>query len=336
MNTEAMPAFPADESQGEAETWLARLLSPECTTSERADFEDWLAEDPSHVEAYLAAERIHSMAALLGSDDLIRAATRSARNDARGPAVRRRRSGVAMAMAASLLAACGVVFWFARTPTPAPPLQNYTTAVGEQRTLTLVDGTTLLLDTDSSVNVRFEPTRRLLDLARGRMQLVVAADPQRPFVVQAGASTIRDIGTTFQVSRTGELVNVGLIEGSVTVKVDVAGADAMVNTLSPGQQLSVDAGRMQGTRPLDLSTASAWPRGELVFKGRRLDLLLEEANRYSRTPMRLADPALGSLTVSGVFHHDDQAALVAALERMLSIRAERVGDREIVLHGSRQ
>ncbi|MGH8078353.1 MAG: FecR family protein, partial [Lysobacter sp.] len=310
----SMPAFPAEEPQGEAETWLARLLSPDCSPGDRAAFEDWLASSPCHVEEYLDAERIHSMVALLGSDDLVRAATRSAKRDARGNAVRGRRLGSFAAMAASLLLVGGAVFWFAREPTSAPTLQQYATAIGEQRTVALADGTTLLLDTDSAVTARFDTTRRVVGLMRGRVQLVVAADRERPFVVEAGASTIRDIGTTFQVSRAGDVINVGLIAGSVSVTVDGGGSEAVVSTLSPGEQVSVDAGQLQGKRPLDIATANAWPRGDLIFKNRRLDSLLEEMNRYSKTPLRLADPALASLTVSGVFHNDDQAALIAALE----------------------
>jgi transmembrane sensor len=230
------------------------------------------------------------------------------------------------------------VFWFARAPTttPAPSLQQYTTAIGELRTLTLADGTTLLLDADSAVTTRFDAERRVLDLERGRVQLIVAEDRLRPFVVEAGESTIRDIGTTFQVSRSGDAVNVALIDGSVTVTVDADGGNAGVSTLSPGEQVAIEAGRLQGKRPLELATAMAWPRGDLVFHNRRLDSLLSEMNRYSELPLRLADPSLGSLTVSGVFHNDDQAALLAALERAYSIRAEHAGNREIVLHGARQ
>lgn len=324
-----------DKFQGEAEAWLARLGSPECDMRDRGAFEDWLALSPSHVEDYLDAERIHSIAASLGSDDLLRAATRSAKRDVRGD-TRRRRVGWGMAMAASLLLVCGAVLWFARAPTSTPMLAQYATAVGEQRAVTLADGTQLLLDTDSIVTTRFDDETRVLGVLHGRVQLVVAEDRQRPFVVEAGASTIRDIGTTFQVSRWDDVVNVGLIDGAVTVTVGAGGSAAATSTLSPGEQVSVDAAKLQARRPLDIAVALGWPRGDLIFKDRRLDSLLQEMNRYAKTPLRLADPALGAVTVSGVFHHDDQAALVAALERGWSLRVERRDDREIVLHGPKR
>ena len=55
-------------------------------------------------------------------------------------------------------------------------------------------------------------------------------------------------------------------------------------------------------------------------------------NRYSDTRVRLADPALGDIRVSGVFHMHDQAALVAALERGWALRAQQASDGDIVLH----
>jgi transmembrane sensor len=151
--------------------------------------------------------------------------------------------------------------------------------------------------------------------------------------VEAGPGIVRDIGTTFQVSRIGEEITVGLIEGAVVVAVAGGATTARSSTLAAGEQVAIDAdGELQDKRPLDLAVAQAWPRGELVFKDRRLDQLLAEMNRYSPTQLRLADPELGALTVSGVFHIDDQQALVTALEQGWSLRAERVGEHEIVLH----
>lgn len=314
---------------GQAEAWLARLHAPDCSAGERAEFEDWLAQAPANIEAYLEIERIQSMVAELSSDELLRAAARSAR---RMPPVRpasRRWLPIGSAIAATLAVAVGTVLWFGRAPEVA--VVEYATAVGEQRTLTLADGTQVLLDTNSSLATRFDADSRDVELRQGRAQFVVGKDPQRPFVVHAGSSTVRDIGTTFQVSRAGSDVNVGLIEGAVVVAAG-QGAAASSAMLAPGEQVTVSqAGVIADKQPLDVAVAKAWPLGDLVFKDRRLDLLVDEMNRYSRTQLRLADPSLGEVTVSGVFHIGDQDALVAVLERGWSLRAERTNG-EIVLH----
>ena len=318
----------ADPADGRAEAWVARLDSPECTAQDRAEFDRWLDAAPEHVAAYVAAERAHQAAAQLASDEMLQAAARIAWR-ATGRESARSRWWMPAAMAASLLVATAVGVNWLRTPAPASD-DRYLTAVGEQRSLRLADGTQVMLDTDSVIVARFSDERREVEVDRGRVQFQVAADAARPFSVKAGNGLIRDIGTTFQVIKTDSTVNVGLLEGEVTVSNGVAQADS---TLKPGQQLSYDhSGRMSPPEPLDLSAAQAWPAGDLVFKNRRLDALLIEMNRYSATKLRLADPALGKITVSGVFHIGDQAALLEALEQGWSLQSEQRADDEIVLH----
>jgi transmembrane sensor len=317
----------ADSIDGRAEAWVVRLDSPECTSNDRAEFDRWLDAAPEHVTAYVNAERAHQAAAQLASDEMLQAAARIAWR-ATGRESARSRWWMPAAMAASLLVATVVGVNWLRTPAPASD-DRYLTAVGEQRSLRLADGTQVLLDTDSVIVARFSDERREVEVDRGRVQFQVAADASRPFSVKAGAGVIRDIGTTFQVIKTDSAVNVGLIEGSVVVSNGVAQADS---TLRPGEQLSYDhSGRMSPPEPLDLNAAQAWPTGDLVFKNRRLDALLIEMNRYSATKLRLADPALGKITVSGVFHIGDQAALLEALEQGWSLQSEQRAD-EIVLH----
>ncbi|MBW3551337.1 MAG: FecR/PupR family sigma factor regulator, partial [Proteobacteria bacterium] len=88
---------------GQAEAWLARLHAPDCSARERAAFEDWLAQSPTHIEAWLDAERIDAMARTLASDDLLRAAARQARRKTAGGGPLRRWRPAAAALAATLV-----------------------------------------------------------------------------------------------------------------------------------------------------------------------------------------------------------------------------------------
>ncbi|HEY5851711.1 MAG TPA: FecR domain-containing protein [Lysobacter sp.] len=333
MNTRT---FEHDTGVSEAEAWLARLMSPECDPHERAAFEDWLAQSPANVTAYVEAERLHALAGALAADDLLRAAASAARRRPASP--HSRRPWLSAAAAAIVVAAVATAYLWPR-PAEQAVVQQFATARGEQRQITLIDGTVMRLDTGSRISTRFDGEQRLVELKSGRAQFVVAADKARParqFLVKAGAGTVRDIGTTFQVSHVDGQVNVGLLEGRVDVSVD-SGAGALSSELAPGEQVTIDAhGALGNKQPLDLVAAHAWPQGDLVFRQRRLDELLAEMNRYSPTQLQLADPALASLQVSGVFHAGDQEALVAALERGWSLQAQRQGAHRIVLTRSPQ
>lgn len=321
-------AHSAESDDERASAWVALLDSPECTSHDRAEFDRWLDESPRHVAAYVEAERVHQAAAQLNHDELLQAAARIAWR-ATGRGTTRSRWWVPTTLVASLLVATVVGVNWLRAP-GEPTVQHYATAIGEQRSLRLADGTQIMLDTDSAIVARFGDDRREIELDRGRVQFQVAADAQRPFSVKAGDGVIRDIGTTFQVSKHADSINVGLIEGSVIVSSGVA---QVGSTLNPGQQISYDrSGRMTPAEPLDLNVAQAWPTGDLVFKNSRLDTLLTEMNRYSSTKLLLAEPALGEITISGVFHIGDQASLLKALEQGWSLRAEQGQGGEIVLH----
>lgn len=324
MKTRTSP--PAD---GAAEAWMARLMAPDCNPAERAAFEEWLAESPEHIEAWLEVERMLALTQAVSADPMVRAASRSSRRER--PAVIRRSWRVwAPAAAAMLVAAVAMLQWWPQVQQAPASVEHFTTVMGEQREVTLPDGTVLRLDTGSALTTRFDGQQRLVELRSGRAQFVVGEDRTRPFLVRAGDSLVRDIGTTFQVSRRGDLVNVGLLEGRVDVTTP---ASTEATTLTPGEQVTVAADGTVGERaPLDVAAARSWPQGDLVFRQRRLDELLSEMNRYSARQVRLADPGLGALTVSGVFHAGDQEALVAALERGWPVRAVRTGDDEIVLH----
>jgi len=315
--------------------WLARLMAPDCSERDREAFEAWCAADAAHADAFAATAQVHADARALGGDGWVRAATRSAwrASAARG----RSRIGAwpaRFAAAAALLLVVGGTAWFARTERPQQA--RYATAVGEQRHLELADGTQLQLDTDTDVIVRYDASSREVILDHGRIQVGVAADARRPFSVRSGRGIVRDTGTEFQVARYRGDVRIMLLSGAVNVALAGREGNDASRDLAPGEELRVgDTGELGWPTRVDVDAASSWTHGMLTFKDRPLGDLLEEMNRYSGTKVRVADPALSTLAVSGVFRTGDQASLLQALKTGWSIRAKRVSDHEIALSSAR-
>ncbi len=326
MSRDELPMLP-DSAEG----WLARLHSPACSAPERVAFERWRGADAAHAQAYAQVERLHRIAAGLADDPLLRAAGLAARRRAARRIATRRLLSFTLppALAAGVLLATGL--WFYRGGGEQAPSRHYAGSAGQAQPVLLEDGTRMTLDAGASVTTHFDRTQRLVVLDNGRAEFMVAHMP-RPFEVRVGANLIRDIGTTFQVSKDGDAVTVGLLEGKVAVT-HGDGAQAQTHTLAPEQQIRIASdGSSVGATPLDLEAAQGWTHGELVFRQRRLDELLEEANRYSSTKLRLGDPALASLLVSGSFHAGDQQALVKALQVGWSLRAEASAAHELTLY----
>lgn len=313
-----------------AEAWVARLHAPDCGPAERAAFEHWRALHPANAQAYAEVERLHASVALLAGDPMLRAASLAARR--RTAARRDQRQLLSrllpMALAASVLLAFGLSYLLRGTHLEnAGFLRRYASATELPRKLTLDDGTQMILDADSIVTTHFDQQRRLVILERGRAEFSVAHTPL-PFEVHAGGNVIRDTGTVFQVSKERDAVVVGLLDGSVVVT-----HGQQTQALAPAQQLRIAAdGSSAVIGALDTQAALAWGQGELVFRQRRLDSLLDEMNRYSETKLVLGDQRLADLRISGSFHAGDQQALVKALDAGWGLRAVTTGTNELTLY----
>jgi len=320
----AFPNPPPAEALAQAERWFARLGAPDCGASERMAFERWRQAAPEHAQAWREVERRLQLSRSLLDDPALAAARRQARMPGA------RRAPAALALAAMLAIAAGVLA-LALRPAPEPP-QHYATAVGEQRELVLTDGSHVLLDTDSALVVRYDRRQRRVVLERGRAQFEVAHDRDKPFIVDAARGNVRALGTRFQVQLSGSAARVLLLEGSVAVTAPGPGGAERVETLAPGDELRFDPARSAWSRSRpDLAFAHGWVRGDLVFNERRLGELVEESNRYATTPLRLDEPALGEIRVSGVFRAGNQASLVRALEHGWRLRAVPQADGGILL-----
>lgn len=313
----------APDTPDSAEAWVARLASPDVGAADQAAFEAWCAAGADHRADYSRAERLHARVRELAQDARVGAAARAAWRDAAAQRSRRNWNWVALAASVALAALLSAVYW------PGTGEQRYDTRLGERREVRLDDGTRALLDTDSAISVRYSAAQRALTVERGRVEIDVAAEPGRPFVTYAANGTIHDIGTRFQVSHQAGQVLVTLLEGEVAIETpQTSGAPTV---LKPGSQAQIDAAGGIAAGRADIDAARGWPRGELVFKDRALADLVGEMNRYSTVQVRLGQAELGRIAVSGVFHAGDQEALIKALQSGWSLRAERAGEREIVL-----
>ena len=93
----------------------------------------------------------------------------------------------------------------------------YETRIGEQNSITLVDGSVIQLNTDSHIQVNYEKNQRSIVLMAGEAHFEVAKDPSRPFVVKAGDGMVRAVGTAFTVRINPEALKVIVTEGKVAL-----------------------------------------------------------------------------------------------------------------------
>ncbi|AKV09221.1 iron dicitrate transport regulator FecR [Pseudomonas fluorescens NCIMB 11764] len=291
-----------------AAQWYARLQSGVATDTDRAAWNEWLLADPVHTQAW------QRMAAV--GEQMSRVPGALASPALRGADSSRRqvlRSVVVLASAGSL----GWLGW--RSETSQNLFADFRTAVGERREFRLADGSSLLLNTDTSVNLRFDGHQRVLELLWGEMLVTTAVDPsQRPFKVVTRHGEVLALGTRFIVRSGHQDGEVAVLEKAVEVTSSGVGPKVR---LEAGQSLSFNPASLGTVRRNDASTG-AWQQGSIIAINRPLAELLADLSRY-RTGVLRCDPRIAHLKVSGAFPIDNTDLALAALESGFSLRISR-------------
>ncbi|GFZ88153.1 FecR family protein [Dyella caseinilytica] len=318
-------------SYDEAEHWFVRLLEPDCPAEQREAFERWRAADPEHAAAYREIQLLWKQSEDAIKDPAVMAAAKRALQPE--PQVRARKRWFVPALAAgfaALLLAVALPRWLGAPADPAGTA--YATVAGQEQTVTLADGSSILLDTDTKVVVRYSERTRRVDLLRGQAQFSVQGNHAWPFVVHAGAGTVTAVGTQFQVRLDDEVTDVALLKGKLAIAAQAPNGGTQDASLVGGQGLSYDAnGQITPIHAVDMQQAHGWTSGQLFVHNWRLADLIAEMNRYSNTKLQLGDASLANIRVSGVFRTSDQQTLLLLLQQGWSIRAQRINGTQIQL-----
>lgn len=327
----------------DAAGWDARLRASDCTEAERAAFKRWCAAEPGNQQAFDDLQRILE-GLRAGRDRPEIRSLREAALDAANPKPKVRRwlaSSAVLVVAAAVLIGILQSLYLDDAP-PVSTAPSYATAVGERSTTTLTDGTVAVLNTNTRLVVAFSEHERVVRLLRGQALFEVAKDPARQFTVIAGEQRITAVGTVFDVRFEGNTVAVTLVEGVVdVVPVEPIGMnlggpvpEVQPVRLSAGQRLvtRAPAGRQAPVvETADLETATMWRQGRVFFEDVPLSAAVAEMNRYSTTPIVLADATLDRFRVNGMFRTGQQANFVHALAAYFPIRLERDANGRFVL-----
>lgn len=291
---------------------LSRFVAARGGEIDAAALADWLAADPRHEKAYARVE------ALWGSFALADAARR-ARPRATRAVVRSAGMALCLAIATvgTLRLSGTVLAW------PA----DHSAAVGDIATLALDDGSRVVLDSGSAIDVSMDSSRREIRLVRGRFSIAVA-DDTRPLRVLSGDAVIRDIGTRFDVSRRRDGEHVAVAEGVVELRDSGEGGGLI---LRAGEGGALVDGKIGTVRRLNELETFGWSDKRLYFSNRPVGEVVEELRRYHRGWIVVANDRAATLRVSGGLSLKDSVAGMEELARLSGTRLSRVTDRVLIL-----
>lgn len=315
----------------EAADWYARLRAQDVSELEAVRFRAWLAAHPQCRAEFEAIDALWADLAAIGGEPevlRIREGISSRRRAGRWPA------RVKWSMVAACVLALGAAWLGWQGVSPG----RYITKVGEQRTVPLADGSIIMLNTDTEVQLHFSKHKRAVELVRGQANFDVAKDSHRPFVVAVGGGEVRALGTVFDVYRAEDKITVTLIEGKVAISGDGThsrGAPEEI-ILAAGEQFSYAPSSASGKRvAADVPRVTAWRARKLDFSDTPLLEAIAEANRYSRDQIVLHAPTLEDARISGSFEAGKNDLFVEGLQTYFHLSAEHLGDHRIILSETR-
>jgi transmembrane sensor len=302
----------APEIARRAVEWLVELQSAEANDDTHRAFKQWLHQHPDHERAWRHIETVnHRLRRLSGASALVHATL----IDTQGAARRSLQRRTTIKILAVLLVGAGA--WAIQAKAPWDEwLADERTEIGEQRTVTLADATTVALNTDSAIDVRFSAGERRVRFVNGEILINTGKDPAgRPFVVETAEGELRPLGTRFSVRQMSDAARVSVFEGAVEIHPRDGAAKGRV--LGVSEQARFTHSAIGEVVPAD-DSANAWTEGILVASGMPLCEFLAEIGRY-RHGRITCDPAIAGLRVSGTYPLADTDRVLEALRVTLPV-----------------
>ena len=333
--SKVIPLYADDETLKRACEWVAKMTRGDMSDKERDELHRWLAESPDHEKMLLKAsdtwDELDELSELSGMFpiDKVEEANNVAENDQHGFW---QRPVFMPAFATVLIAVVSIGLWgFLYTgeePAEIGIQGRITTGIGNYKTTDLVDGTRVMLNTDTQISANYsdkDEDRRVF-LERGEAHFDVVSDPARPFIVVVGEKEFRAVGTAFNVQLMPEGVELIVTEGIVEVKFPIMRPSESIDSkyslkqVVAGQMLIVDDEVTliddAGKRVIDKNLS--WQQGKLQFDGEPLKQVVNELSRYSTYEFIFADKSAENIPVGGYFD-------IGNIDELLSVLDEGFG-----------
>ena len=306
----------------EAAEWFVEFRTGEPNAASREQFDAWVRSSPEHLRAYLEIAAIWNESDALDSTSALQVAenvdaptnvvalpgTDASIPAAKQPTPSRWRT---LGIAAALLG-LALGLWFHLTRAAV-----YATEFGEQRSVRLVDGSTVELNSRSQIRVRYSRAERRIELLSGQALFQVSHDARRPFIVWSDSARVKAVGTRFDINLKKRGTVVTVIEGRVAVtngeshRADARSIkhrkpDSDPLFLVAGEQVTLTPRAVLQPTRTNVAAVTAWTQHQLVLDSERLVEVADEFNRYSARPLIVQDNGRPELRLSGVFSTDPE------------------------------
>jgi transmembrane sensor len=293
----------------EASDWFVKLSSGDAKERDFIAFKQWQEADALHKQAWQKIEQTTQHFKTVASHQEINQTLQRLYS---APSPQRR---LALKQLAVLIGAGGLGYAGYQAQPWQPLLADYRTPTGGPQQVTLADGSTLTLNSASSVNIHFTESERWIELIAGEVLIETAHEQgrsYRPLLVTTQHGKTVALGTRFTVRDFGGHTQVSVFDGAVRVSPQNNTQQSI--TLQAGESIQFSVSQL--SQKADASTLDAlWAKGFIVVDNMRLDAFVQALSRY-RPGLLQCDPAVADIQISGSFPiHDTDITLQHIAEK---------------------
>jgi len=319
----------------QASEWFVQVRSGRVDSHMNKEWASWMEASEDHARACEDRELTWELAEELRDRPVIQALLHDVDKilrDRQRPAVGATLRGRILSWQAGLavlLLAIGISSYFLANQVS---VNEYATAIGEQRIVTLADSSVITLNTGARIRTLYSRARRRVELLEGEALFSVSHDASRHFEVAALKGVTVAVGTQFDVQVEGSATVVSVMEGTVTVAANTNDSSVKPVAVSAGQAVDYTRdGAVSAIRPADAIRIRGWQAQRIVFRDKPLAQALQEYNRYIKVPIVLGSSALATRRINGVFRIGDEDAFLGALQQGLHVEASSTSDGQTLL-----
>ncbi|MEM8626221.1 MAG: FecR domain-containing protein [Pseudomonadota bacterium] len=179
----------------------------------------------------------------------------------------------------------------------------------------LDSGDSVFLDAEAAIVERTSSADREAELLNGVAFFHVKRD-ERAFMVRAGGRLVRVLGTFCEVSRSGDVLSVAVVEGSVEV------VDGELSWhLTAGDLLRLHTDKSPQTSQIRPGDVAAWRWGRLIATGTPLSEIADAIDRRLAGRIVIIGGQLGEARIVGNF---DLSRPLSALRAAAAAEGARV------------
>ncbi len=315
-----------DQLLDEAIEWISKLNDGILSTEDNQVFIDWVNSSADHRRAYQEMSEVWQLTENVQNISEFRQEAEEALQ--KEPASESNKVGL-MAAVASIVVFVGILFTQFLPSTVSIEERRLTSLIGETKNIKLDDGSKVILNTNTLIEVVFSNKERSLKLIKGEALFEVAHDQKRPFIVDIGNGYVRAIGTAFNIKKEASNTVITVTEG--IVKIDKPNSNAESIKAIKNDQVIVGKQANISVRNIDITPSLSWIDLQLTYLDTPIENVLNDLSTYFEVPLSVHDDSLKKLTVNGTLNVDDPEQALSVLLAGFNLKTVKKRDyREVI------